>query len=67
MFVFPVYFKSRSLSALGVATIRTDQATFLVNEAGGSAFLAFLLGLSLGTIGDVLLKGALNPGFPCID
>ena len=54
-------------TAFSVAAVLTDQAALLVDEVGRAAFLAFLPGLVLGAVGDVLFQGALHSVLPGVD
>lgn len=48
-------------------TILTNKTSLLVNKILRPALLAFLAGLILGAVGDILLQGAFHTVFPCVD
>ena len=54
-------------TAFTVAAVLADQAALLIDEVGRAALLAFLTGLVLGAVGDVLFQGAFYAVLPGVD
>ena len=54
-------------TAFAVTAVLADQAALLVDEVGRAALFAFLTGLVLGAVGDVLLQGAFYAVLPGVD